>query len=227
MSHGENADSSSGLLTGSPHQRMCSLLSSKEARFRDLVAAVHSCSLCPRLVGRSKILSPDNGDLEAKVLFVAEAPGRLGADRTGVPLSGDRTGDNFEALLDHISWRREAVFITNAVLCNPRTAEGRNRAPTRSEIDNCSNYLRMTIDLVEPQVVVALGTVALNALRSVSPHRATLKEHAATAVRWFGRLLVPLYHPGPRALIHRSLGHQQQDYSWLSKLVDPRDGVLV
>ena len=47
--------------------------------------------------GRTRALGQGNGPLDARVLFVAEAPGRLGADRTGVPLSGDQTGRNFGA----------------------------------------------------------------------------------------------------------------------------------
>jgi uracil-DNA glycosylase len=81
---------------------------SKAARFNDLVESVQHCDLCPRLRGCRKVLSSANGNVESKVLFVAEAPGRLGADRTGVPLFGDRTGDNFEALLGNIGWRRFA-----------------------------------------------------------------------------------------------------------------------
>ena len=63
------------------------------------------------------------------MLFVAEAPGRLGADRTGIPLYGDRTGENFQTLLGNIGWKREQVFITNAVLCNPKQETGITAPP--------------------------------------------------------------------------------------------------
>ena len=45
---------------------------------------------------RRKVFSEANGNIDSKALFIAEAPGRLGADKTGIPLYGDRTGDNFE-----------------------------------------------------------------------------------------------------------------------------------
>jgi uracil-DNA glycosylase family 4 len=159
------------------------------------------------------------------VLFVAEAPGRLGADRTGVPLHGDRTGDNFEMLLSNIDWKREDVFITNAVLCNPRDEKGNNAPPSKREIANCAANLEMTINLVNPEVVVALGAVALTSLGFVSAHRATLRDDVAKAMPWNRRLLVPLYHPGPRAIIHRSLLSQRADYVLLAKLVDPLTGL--
>jgi len=75
----------------------------REARFSDLCEAVKHCNLCDRLQGRTKVLSKANGNFLSKVLFIAEAPGRLGADRTGIPLFGDKTGDKFEMLIGNIS----------------------------------------------------------------------------------------------------------------------------
>ena len=71
-----------------------------------------------------RVLSDLNGNWGAKALFVAEAPGRLGAQLTGIPLSQDRTGMRFEGLLKAMKWNRSSVFITNAVLCNPRDGGG-------------------------------------------------------------------------------------------------------
>jgi len=139
---------------------ICSFHSfSKEDRFRDLVESVQHCDICARLCARRKVLSSANGAVESKVLFVAEAPGRLGADRTGVPLCGDRTGDNFEILLANIGWRRQDVFITNAILCNPKQENGNNDTPTMEEIANCSAYLEMIIALVSPEVIVTLDHI--------------------------------------------------------------------
>jgi uracil-DNA glycosylase family 4 len=198
----------------------------KEMRFADLVESVQHCNLCPRLHGRTKVLSAANGNLNSKVLFVAEAPGRYGADRTGVPLCGDRTGDNFEKLLGNIGWQREEVFITNAVLCNPREEDGNNATPTSEEIANCSAYLEMVITLVQPNVVVSLGTTALKALELISPHRIQLREGIAKPIPWYGAKLFPLYHPGPRTTVHRSLTKQRSDFMRLAKIVHPVKGLL-
>jgi DNA polymerase len=72
------------------------------------------------MCNRRKVLSANNGNLNSKVVFIAEAPGRLGAECTGIPLYGDKTGENFEMLLGNIGWKREDVFITNSILCNPQ-----------------------------------------------------------------------------------------------------------
>lgn len=196
----------------------------REERFKDLVISAQHCNLCPRLCAQRKVLSDLNGSIYSKVIFVAEAPGRLGADRTGVPLHGDRTGANFECLLANIGWKREDVFITNAVLCNPKN-DGRNAPPTKAELTNCSAYLEMTLALVEPEVVVTLGAKALEALSLISPHAVKLQLDVARRINWNNRILFPLYHPGPRALIHRSLSKQRKDFILLSGFVDPIQGV--
>jgi len=206
---------------------ICSYWSFKKAdRFNDLVESVQHCDLCPRLYDRRKILSSSNGCVDSKVLFIAEAPGRLGADRTGIPLYGDRTGYNFELLLGNIGWRRENIFITNAVLCNPKKENGNNGTPTTEEIANCSAYLEMVITLLNPDVIVTLGTTALGALDILSPHGIELRTSVAQIIPWRNTRLFPLYHPGPRAIIHRSLLKQRSDFMLLSKIVDPVKGMI-
>lgn len=167
-----------------------------------------------------------NGNIDSKILFVAEAPGRLGADRTGIPLYGDKTGDNFENLLGNIGWNRSQIFITNAILCNPREDNGTNGTPTREEIANCSSYLEMIINLIKPQVIVSLGASALVALDIISPHGFKLRTEVATLSPWYGTKLFPLYHPGPRAMVHRSLPKQRSDFIILSKILHPVKGML-
>jgi uracil-DNA glycosylase family 4 len=154
------------------------------------------------------------------VLFVAEAPGRLGADRTGIPLYGDQSGRNFDELLEVAGLHRGDVFVTNAVLCNPRDDRGRNATPTMIEIRNCLPFLRRTIELVDPELVIALGVVALRALAFVAPHAVTLREAVAQPVAWNNRLLVAMYHSSPRAELHRSRSQQREDFRRLRPLFD-------
>ncbi|MFC1730084.1 uracil-DNA glycosylase [candidate division KSB1 bacterium] len=199
---------------------------SKKTRFTDFCDMVKHCTLCPRLYDRPKVMSNNNGNIQSKILFVAEAPGRLGADRTGIPLYGDKTGDNFESLLGNIGWNRKDVFITNALLCNPREDNGNNSTPTLEEIGNCSSFLEMTIELIQPEVVVSLGIIALKALNNLIPHGLSLKDNVGKPTPWYDRLLVPLYHPGPRAMIHRSLSNQRSDFISLVKIVHPLKGII-
>src|SRR4026208_43730 len=125
--------------------------------FKQLVNDASSCTLCPAMCGRSAVLSELNGSPEAHVMFIGEAPGRKGADRTRTPFSGDQSGANFDRFLNSIQLTRKEIFITSAALCNPRSESGANRKPTRKELSNCSPFLARTIELVDPRLIVTLG----------------------------------------------------------------------
>jgi uracil-DNA glycosylase family 4 len=193
-------------------------IEAKEKQFVKLVAEASACTNCPAMCERAAVLGRLNGPVDARVLFIGEAPGRKGADRTRVPFSGDQSGKNFERFLASISLQRSEIFITSAALCNPRADSGANRRPRASEIRNCSGFLRRTIELVEPAVVVTLGTVALEALRLLHYHEFNLKHDAGRIRRWDGRLLVPLYHPSPQVLItSRDERTQLKDYQVVAR----------
>src|SRR5213080_3667840 len=112
--------------------------------------------MCPRMATSERVLGYAAGNLDAKVMFIGEAPGRLGADTSQIPFHGDKSGENFERLLDQAGLTRYETFVTNAVLCNPKDSNGNNATPTLSEIENCSGFLRRQIGLVEARIVVTL-----------------------------------------------------------------------
>jgi uracil-DNA glycosylase len=186
--------------------------------FAALARETSPCRLCPAMDERRAVLSTRNGSVEARVMVIGEAPGRQGGDRTRVPFSGDASGRNFTRYLASIGLRRELLFITNAALCNPRTQTGANRRPTLRELRNCSGFLRRQIEVIAPRVVVTLGAVSLDALKSIEYHELTLREAAGKVFDWGGRLLVPLYHPSPQVLAsHRREEAQLRDYKALRR----------
>ncbi|MFL6334329.1 MAG: uracil-DNA glycosylase [Pyrinomonadaceae bacterium] len=190
----------------------------RQEQFEALVLEAAACRRCEAMCGRSAVLSAHNGRVGARVLFVGEAPGRQGGDRTRVPFSGDQSGRNFSRYLASVGLAREEVFITNSALCNPRSETGANRRPTRRELSNCSDFLRRQIEVIGPRVVVTLGAVALEALRAVEYHPFTLKENVGQVQNWRGRLLVPLYHPSPQVLAsHRREPQQLEDYQSVAR----------
>ena len=194
------------------------VFNSRQEQFEALVAEAAACRRCEAMCGRSAVLSAHNGRVGARVMFVGEAPGRQGGDRTRVPFSGDQSGRNFSRYIASIGLAREEVFITNSALCNPRSATGANRKPTRAELSNCSDFLRRQVEVVGPRVVVTLGAVALAALRAVEYHPFTLKENVGQIHAWGGRLLVPLYHPSPQVLAsHRREAAQLADYKSVAR----------
>lgn len=171
---------------------------------------------------RTKVFSEWNGNINSNVLFIAEAPGRLGADRTAIPLFGDQTGNNFQYLIDTIGWSREEFLITNAVLCNPRDEKGNNAPPSKDYIKNCSVYLEILIRIMGPEYIITLGQKALESLQIIEPVDVKLKENVRTIVNWNNRKLIPLYHTGPRAMVHRSFYNQLADFYWVKQQVKLR-----
>jgi DNA polymerase len=189
-----------------------------QSPFNALVDDVQACSACSRMT-HAHVLSAANGPVDAEVMFIAEAVGRRGGAVTGVPLTRDETGKRFNHLLAVAGIDRGRCFITNAVLCNPVDASGRNRTPLRSEVARCRPFLARTIDAVAAPVVVTLGRVALESLRAIEPHGIGLPDDTATPAPWRGRTLVAMYHPGRQAALHRSDELQRGDWLRLGAIV--------
>ena len=196
------------------------MIEEKGSRFDELTTEAAGCNLCPALCETTAVLSQLNGSVLARVLFIGEAPGRKGADRTRIPFSGDQSGKNFDRFIGSIGLTRDEIFITSAALCNPRTDSGANRKPSKVELANCSSFLSRTIEIVDPRVIVTLGSVALEAIKRIQCHDLILREAAATIHRWNGRLLVPIYHPSPQVLAsHRREAEQLQDYKVVARAI--------
>lgn len=193
----------------------------KEQQFADLAAEAAGCIRCPAMCDRAAVLSELNGPVTARVMFIGEAPGRKGADRTRVPFSGDQSGKNFDRFLRSINLNRSDIFITSAALCNPQAASGANRRPTTRELRNCSDFLRRTIELVDPRVIVTLGGVALEALKLIHHHEFSLSQDGARVREWNDRTLVSLYHPSPQVLItSRDEKTQLRDYKVVARAIE-------
>lgn len=196
-----------------------SLDDDKERLFSKLVDSIENCRLCTNMECRTKVFSEYNGNIYSNVLFIAEAPGRLGADKTKIPLFGDQTGVNFQRLIDNIGWPRETFFITNAILCNPRDENGNNATPNKNQIENCSLYLDILINIMKPEYIITLGQKALEALKCIDDLSISLKNDVRKIINWNGYNLIPLYHTGPRALVHRNYFNQLADFYWIQKNV--------
>ncbi|MEN3328532.1 MAG: hypothetical protein V7638_3339 [Acidobacteriota bacterium] len=193
----------------------------KKQAFNELVKDAAGCTLCPAMCGRSAVLSELNGSVDSRIMFIGEAPGRKGADRTRVPFSADQSGANLDRFLSSINLTRKEIFITSAALCNPRSESGANRKPTQKELSNCSTFLRRTIELVNPRVIVTLGSVALEALKRIQYHELSLKTSASQIQSWNDRVLVPIYHPSPQVLAsHRREAEQLRDYQVVKKAIN-------
>ncbi|MGV0005527.1 MAG: uracil-DNA glycosylase, partial [Candidatus Porifericomitaceae bacterium WSBS_2022_MAG_OTU9] len=126
---------------------------------RQQVAACTACSL--HKDRRQTVFGV--GDSSSGWMIVGEAPGAE-EDRLGEPFVG-RAGQLLDAMLVAIGLSREQVYIANIIKCRPP----KNRDPEPDEAQSCMNWLSRQIDLVQPQLILAVGRVAAqNLLRDQS-----------------------------------------------------------
>ncbi len=165
----------------------------REQEYQAVVEAIRRCTRCP-LHRTRKNPVPGEGPLNARVMFVGEAPGR-NEDEQGRPFVG-AAGSLLNKLLEEAGLRRSEVYITNVVKCRPPG----NRDPTDEEIEACLPYLVEQVKIIRPAVIVALGRHAgrtlfrLAGLRweSLAKHRGRVYDATIAGVRV--RLTVT-YHP--------------------------------
>jgi uracil-DNA glycosylase len=153
--------------------------------------------------------------MPADVVFVGIAPGRLGGDRTGIPFSGDRSGQMLRRMIGHAALRR--VFITNLVRCNPRDRAGRNRDPSAREIANCRDHLRAELGFARPRIVACLGRMAWRELVGREPG---FDPRAATPVERDGVIYIAMYHPGYVIRGAYSARAYARDFARLARRID-------
>jgi DNA polymerase len=149
-------------------------------------AEIGDCTRCPlAYAGRRTIVFAD-GDPNAQLMFVGEGPG-ADEDASGLPFVG-KAGQLLNNMIAAMGVTREQVYIANIVKCRPPA----NRTPEYVEASTCSQFLVQQIDIVRPQVIVALGATAATYLLGVKQPLASLRG------RWHscrGAKVAVTYHP--------------------------------
>jgi uracil-DNA glycosylase family 4 len=149
-------------------------------------ANIGDCTRCPlAYAGRSHIVFAD-GDPNARLMFVGEGPG-ADEDASGLPFVG-KAGQLLNNMIAAMGLQREQVYIANIVKCRPPA----NRTPEFVEASTCSQFLIQQIDIVRPQVIVALGATAATYLLGVKQSLASLRGswHSSR-----GAKVAVTYHP--------------------------------
>lgn len=153
--------------------------------WEELEKSIINCSKCKLFKTRTNIVF-GVGNKNANIMFIGEGPG-ADEDRQGEPFVG-RAGKLMNMAFDVVGIKREEIYIANIVKCRPPS----NRNPEQDEADACINYLRNQVALVQPKIIVLLGSVALKNILG--------KEYSITASRgkWIdkkGILYMPTWHP--------------------------------
>ena len=158
----------------------------RAAALEAIRADIGDCTRCPlAYAGRHKIVFAD-GDANARLMFMGEGPGAE-EDATGLPFVG-KAGQLLNNMIAAMGVTREQVYIANIVKCRPP----QNRTPEPVEANTCSQFLLRQIDVVQPQVIVALGATAATYLLGVRQSLASLRG------KWHecrGAKVAVTYHP--------------------------------
>lgn len=153
--------------------------------YEELKQFVESCSHCSLFRTRNRAVM-GKGNLQASVMFVAEAPGNC-EDRDGIPFTG-KSGELLDRLLQEAGMSREEIYLTNVVKCHPPG----NRDPKTEEQEACIRYLKYETLLLQPRIIVCLGRIA--AQRIIRPDFRITREHGTFLFRK-NTYLTAVYHP--------------------------------
>ena len=160
--------------------------SDRGAALDALRAEIGDCTRCPlAYAGRHTIVFAD-GTPTARLMFVGEGPG-ADEDASGLPFVG-KAGQLLNNMIVAMGLKREEVYIANIVKCRPPA----NRQPEYVEATTCSQFLLKQIDIVRPEIIVALGATAAMYLLGVKQSLASLRGQWHSAR---GAKVAVTYHP--------------------------------
>ena len=161
-----------------------------------------------------------DGDHNADIIFIGEAPGRNEA-KTGRPFCGS-AGKILDDLLKSIDILRENVYITNIVKDRPPE----NRDPNKEEIALYTPYLLRQIDIIEPKVIATLGRYAMEYIMGVYelgeyvvPISQAHGEKHKAKTKWGDMYIIPLYHPAVAVYDRKKIDILKEDFKNIKHLI--------
>jgi len=170
----------------------------KKTRWDALFNLVTQDPECLKHVKPGKKVVLGAGNLDAKIFFCGEAPGAE-EEKRGEPFVGP-AGELLTKMIGAMGLRREEVYIGNIMNWRPELPTGAgfaqvgNRPPTEEEMRYCLPYLRAQLEIIGPEIIVALGATAAKGLLGF----ANVKTLGAVRNRWHefvGKPLMVTYHP--------------------------------
>lgn len=167
------------------HQFPIISVGSTNDSLQSIFEEIKNCQRCKLYKSRKTIVF-GSGNPNARLVFVGEAPG-YEEDEQGLPFVGP-AGQLLTKIIHAIQLTREDVYICNVVKCHPPA----NRKPDAEEISMCLPFLERQLDVIRPQFICALGTVAAQSLlRSTAP----ISELRGRFYDFKGAKLMPTFHP--------------------------------
>ncbi|MFB6129377.1 MAG: uracil-DNA glycosylase family protein [Salinigranum sp.] len=158
------------------------------------------CTNCPGLCEARSAVVHGYGDVAAEFLFLGERPGP-GADRTGVPFTGDEAGERLQSILGELGFSRsppdaDEPDLRNAYLTYLTRCRHPERPPDDDEVATCEPFLNAEVRMINPEIIVPIGQRALEELAfeytTRNPDSFDVEAEHATTIRGRGFELVPM-----------------------------------
>lgn len=160
----------------------------RKQKLAALAEEIRGCPKCPLCESRTCAV-PGDGKASVQAMLIGEAPGEE-EDESGHPFVG-AAGRYLDHVLEEVGLDRDGFFITNVVKCRPPE----NRKPRKGEVEVCTtSYLFEQIDLVDPKVIMLLGSTALTYLLDIK----SIKAARERVIESEGRRYLVTYHPASR-----------------------------
>ena len=147
--------------------------------------AALACTRCRLAEGRTQVVWAD-GNLDAELLFIGEAPG-FHEDQQGRPFVG-AAGQLLDKLLGEIGLDRSGAAIVNVIKCRPPG----NRDPLPDEIEACRPFLDAQLSHMQPAVIVTLGNFAT---RYILEEQVGITRARGRRYERRGAVVIPTFHP--------------------------------
>ena len=167
------------------------IIKQKRQQLDTIAQQVQKCTGCPLHQSRTRGV-PGEGNPDARLVFIGEAPG-ADEDAQGRPFVG-RAGKLLTNIIEAMGLTREQVFIGNILKSRPPD----NRNPSPTEIDACIDHLHKQLEIIQPEIIVALGAYAAQTLLDTTD---PIGELRGRIHQYFPHplaepiKLIPTYHP--------------------------------
>jgi uracil-DNA glycosylase family 4 len=158
----------------------------KQAKLDQIKADILKKNICPDLAKTAKQLVMGDGNPDADIVFIGEAPGK-NEDEQGIPFVG-AAGKFLNEMLALINLKREDIYITNIVKYRPPN----NRDPLPDEKAAFLPYLAQQLEVIKPKLVITLGRHSMDVLL---PEGLKISEVHGEPKRFKGHVYLPLFHP--------------------------------
>ena len=192
---------------------------SKLEQLDQIKADILTQNICLNLAERANQLVMGDGNVDADIVFIGEAPGK-NEDLQGLPFVG-AAGKFLNEMLGTVGLERSDIFITNIVKYRPPD----NRDPTSEEKQAFWPFLARQLEIIEPKVIVTLGRHSMEFFLPDAkigqvhgqPKRLPVKLHNGNETSW---VILPLYHPAA-ALYNGGMRQTLiDDFQGILKIID-------